>query len=167
MSDEEDALEKWRRERGIPDEEAQRMFSPELRMLHLFEKLSERVEVNDQESRRRDDEQQRQIDFILNQQAQFAAEMQQFAAGMQQLREAQARAEEKWGGMWERTNAGINALLAAAQLQAHEIDGLTKAQARLVESQANTDRQMAETTEKLDALINVVDRIISERRNGG
>jgi hypothetical protein len=113
-----------------------------------------------EELRRRDDEQQRTIDFILQQQAQFAAGMQQFAAGMQELREAQARAEEKWGGMWERTNAGINALLAAAQIQSHQIDGLA-------EAQANTNKQMAETTEKLDALINVVERIVSERQNGG
>jgi ABC-type transporter Mla subunit MlaD len=113
-----------------------------------------------EELRRRDEERQRTIDIILKQQAQFAV-------GMEQLREAQARAEEKWGGMWERTSAGINALLAAAQLQAHEIDGLTKAQAQLVESQANTDRQMAETTEKLNALIDVVGQLIGERRNGG
>lgn len=113
-----------------------------------------------EELRGRDEEQQRTIDFILQQQAQFAS-------GMEQLREAQARAEEKWGGMWERTNAGINALLAAAQLQAHEIDGLARAQAQLVESQSNTDRQMAETTEKLNALINAVERIVSEREHGG
>ena len=113
-----------------------------------------------EELRRRDEEQQRTIDFILQQQAQFAA-------GMEQLREAQARAEEKWGGMWERTNAGINALLAAAQIQSHQIDGLTEAQAQSVEAQANTDRQMAETTEKLNALINVVEQYISGGRSGG
>jgi chromosome segregation ATPase len=113
-----------------------------------------------EELRRRDEEQQRTIDFILEQQAQFTAEMQQFAAGMQQLREAQARAEEKWGGMWERTNAGINALLAAAQIQSHQIDGLA-------EAQANTNRQMAETTEKLNALIGIVDQLVSDRRNEG
>ena len=136
------------------------METRESRLYDLLEKLIERVKVNDQESRHRDEAQQRQSDFILQQQAQFAV-------GMEQLREAQARAEEKWGGMWERTNAGINALLAAAQLQAHEIEGLVHAQARLVESQAKTDRQMAETTEKLDTLINVVERIVSERQNGG
>lgn len=118
-----------------------------------MEKLIERVKVNDQESRQRDEEQQRRVDFIVEQQAQFAA-------GMQQLREAQARAEEKWGGMWERTNAGINALLAAAQIQSHQIDGLA-------EAQANTDRQMAETNERLNTLINVVEQFISEGRGGG
>lgn len=113
-----------------------------------------------EELRRRDNEQQRTIDFILEQQAQFAA-------GMQQLREAQARAEErweraeeKWDRMWERTNGQINSLLAVAQIQSHQIDGLAGAQ-------ANTDRRMAETTEKLNALINVVERIVSGRQNGG
>jgi hypothetical protein len=160
MSDEEDALEKWRKEQGIPDEEMQRMFSPELRVAHLIEKLVERVKVNDQEARQRDEEQQLRIYFIVEQQAQFAVDMRQFAAGMQQLHEAQARAEEKWGGMWERTNAGINALLAAAQIQSHQIDGLA-------EAQANTDRQMAETNDRLNALINVVEQFIGESRNGG
>ena len=127
------------------------MSTPETRMMELFEKLSGRVEVNDEESRRRDEEQQRQIDFILEQQAQFAA-------GMERLREAQERSEEKWSGMWERTNAGINALLAAAQIQSHQIDGLA-------EAQANTDRQMAETTEKLNALISIVDQLVSDRRS--
>lgn len=141
--------------------------SPDSRLLDLFEKVIEGIEKVDEESRQRDGEQQRQIDFILEQQAQFAA-------GMEQLREAQAQAEErwkrteeKWDRMWERTNGQINAVLAIAEMQTQEINGLAKAQAQSVESQANTDRQMAETTEKLNALIDVVGQLINERRNGG
>lgn len=70
------------------------------------------------------------------------------------------RAEGKWDRMWERTDGQINALPAVAQIQSHQIDGLA-------EAQANTDRRMAETTEKLNALINVVERSVSERQNGG
>ena len=136
------------------------MSTPESRFQELIEKMIERVKGNDRESRQRDEEQQRRVDFIVEQQAQFAV-------GMEQLREVQARAEErwerteeKWDRMWERTNGQINAVLAIAELQTQEIKGLA-------EAQANTNKQMAETTEKLDALINVVERIVSERQNGG
>jgi hypothetical protein len=152
MSQEDD---NWERKK-----ELFRLTSPEFRLLELIEKLTQTVEKVDQESRLRDGEQQRQINFIIEQQAQFAV-------GMQQLREAQTRAEdrweraeEKWDRMWERTHGNIVSLVAAAELQSHQIDGLA-------EAQANTNRQMAETTEKLDALINVVERIVSERENGG
>lgn len=134
-------------------ENVNRLILAEERILVIVEKLKEKVDDNAEEAGHREKETQRVIDFIIKQQAQFAADM-------QLLREAQVRAEEKWGGMWERTNAGINALLAAAQIQSHQIDGLA-------EAQANTNRQMAETTEKLGALINVVERIVSERQNGG
>ena len=59
---------------------------------------------NDQESRRRDEENQRNIDFIIRQQAQFTADM-------QQMREAQAQSEETWERRWGRTEEGIRALL--------------------------------------------------------
>ncbi len=143
------------------------MSTPESRFQELMEKLIERVKTNEQESSQRDDEQKRRIEFVVEQQAQFATDMQQFATGMEQLRETQARAEEraarmeeKWDRMWERTNGQINAVLAIAELQTQEIKDLSRAQ-------ANTDRQMAETTEKLNALINIVDHLVSDRRNDG
>jgi hypothetical protein len=157
MSKEDDDREKWRKERGIPDEETQRMFSPELRMLHLFEKLTERVDKNAEESQSKSDETQRNIDFIVQQQAQFTADM-------QQMREAQAQADEKWERRWGRTEEGIRALLAIAEIHDGEIKVLAQTQA---EAQARTDRQMAETDERLNTLVNVVERLISERRNGG
>lgn len=140
-----------------------RMTSPEVRLTELIEKLSQRIIINDEESRRRDEENQRNINFILGQQAQFSAEQAQFSAGMRQLRETQARAEQKW----ENTANGINALLAIAEMHNQEIQGikdLAKAQA---EAQARTDRQMAETDERLNALVNVVEKMISDKRNGG
>jgi hypothetical protein len=79
----------------------------------------------DDESRRRDQENQRTMKFILAQQAQCTADM-------HQLCEAQV-----------------------AQAAAH------------AEAQARTDKQMAETDERLNALVNVVERLIGARRNGG
>jgi hypothetical protein len=110
---------------------------------------------------------QRTIDFILQQQAQFTADM-------QQMREAQAEADRRWDQRWGRTEESIRALLSIAEIHQQEISSLG-------EAQAETDRQMRETAErfketgerfketdeKLNALIDTVERIISERRNGG
>jgi hypothetical protein len=112
---------------------------------------------DDELKRKRDEENQRNINFILEQQAQFTADM-------QQMREAQAQAEEKWERRWGRTEEGIRALLAIAEIHDGEIKTLAETQAQ---SQARTDKQMAETDERLNALINVVERLISARRNGG
>lgn len=62
----------------------------------------------DDESRRRDEENQRTMKFILEQQAQFTADM-------QRMREAQAEADEKWERRWGRTEEGIRALLAKVE----------------------------------------------------
>ncbi|HEX5709128.1 MAG TPA: hypothetical protein VFX96_17635 [Pyrinomonadaceae bacterium] len=157
---EEDELEKWRKERGIPKEEIQRLLSPELRMLQVIEKLTDRVVTNEKEAGERNERIERNIDFIIQQQAQFSADL-------QQLRETQARAEQSWeerharaDEKWSRTENGIHALLAAAEIQAGEINALKEAQER-------TDRQMAETDERLNALINFVERQADEGRNGG
>ena len=96
---------------------------------------------------------QRNIKFIVSQQAQFSADL-------DQLREVQARSEQKW----ERTAEGISALLAIAEIHQREISELRQAQA---EAQARTDAKMAETGERVDTLVNTVERLISERRNGG
>jgi hypothetical protein len=118
----------------------------------------------DDESRQRDEENQRTMKFILEQQAQFTADM-------QQMREAQAQADEKWERRWGRTEEGIRSLLSIAEIHEGEIKSLAEAQAAQAEAQAEaqarTDRQMAETDERLNALVNVVERLISEKRNGG
>lgn len=114
---------------------------------------------------------QRTIDFIIQQQAQFTADM-------QQMREAQAEADRRWNQRWGSTEESIRALLAISQIHEREINALAEAQARtdrqIRESQAQTDRQMRETDERfketgerLNALINTVEEIISKRRNGG
>ena len=99
---------------------------------------------------------QRTIDFILQQQAQFNADM-------QQLREAQARSEQRW----ERTEGGIRALLSVAEIHQQEIDTLKESQAQTDRQMRETDERFKETGERLNALIDTVERIISERRNGG
>jgi len=97
-------------------------------------------------------ETQRNIDFIVRQQAQFSA-------NVERLREMQERSEQRW----ERTAEGISALLAIAEIHEREISELRQTQA---EAQARTDARIAETGERVDALVNTVERLISERRNG-
>lgn len=109
------------------------------------------------------EENQRTMKFILNQQAQFTVDM-------QQMREAQAQADEKWERRWGRTEDGIRALLEIAEIHEGEIKTLAEVQGAQAEAQAEaqarTDKQMSETDERLNALLNVVERIISEKRNG-
>ena len=106
------------------------------------------------------------------------------------IEEAQLRTEERWAlaeerwaraeERWARTEEGVRSLLAIAEIHEREINGLVemharlleaqaelaKAQAELAKAQARTDEQMAETNQKLNALIDTVERYISERRNG-
>jgi chromosome segregation ATPase len=131
---------------------------------------------------------QRAIDFMVQQQAQFQAKSE---ADMQRLRqlyeqneerwaqneERWARSDERWASAderwaraderWERKREQILALLAVAEIHAQEINELGRAQARQTEAQARADARSAEIDERLNALINTVERVISERRNGG
>lgn len=110
---------------------------------------------------------QRTIDFMLEQHARYQAQAEarqaRSDADMQSLRDLQRRNEERW----ERTSGEIRALLAVAEIHEREIFELGEAQARNAESQARTDSKLAETGERVDALVNTLERLISERRNGG
>jgi len=140
-----------------------RITSPEFRLAELIEnqtelieKLSQRVVANEEEAGSKAEENQRTIDFILRQQAQFNADM-------QQLRESQARSEQRW----ERTEGGIRALLSIAEIHQQEIGTLKESQAQTDRQMKETDERFKETGERLNALIDTVERIISGRRNGG
>ena len=179
MSDEkDDELTRWRKERGIPEEEVQRLFSPELRMLDLLERLSRRVEANEprverngeeargreEQAKLREERIQRTIEFIAQQQAQFSS-------GMHQLRELQKQDEERW----VHTGEDIRARLAIAEMHEREFFEMRQAQAQaqartdaqIAEARARADARSAEIDERLNALINTVERIIGGRRNGG
>jgi transcriptional regulator with XRE-family HTH domain len=103
---------------------------------------------------------QRTIEFMLQQQAEAQARSE---ADRERLREMQeenearwARADERWARierMWERTEESVRSLHAIAQIHEGEI-------ATLAETQA-------EVGERVNALVNTVERLISERRNGG
>lgn len=91
---------------------------------------------------------EKQMAFIVEQQAQYEVRW--------------AKADERWA----RTEEGIRALLTIAEIHEREIE-------KLSEAGLATDRKLNElreaglaTDERLSALINVVERQISEGRNG-
>jgi transcriptional regulator with XRE-family HTH domain len=103
---------------------------------------------------------QRTIEFMLQQQAEAQARSE---ADRERLREMQeenearwARADERWARieqMWERTEGSVRSLHAIAQIHEGEITTLAETQ--------------AEVGGRVNALVNTVERLISERRNGG
>ena len=96
-----------------------------------------------------------------------AAHLASLTVKQEQLQESQARAEA-------RLDRVERVLGSAIRLGLRRLNSLTAAQertaealARLADSQARTDAKMAETDERLNILVNTVERYISERRNGG
>lgn len=84
-----------------------------------------------------------------------AAHLATLAVGLDQLREQVGRVSDKV----DRTAGSITNLLAAAEIQAGEIKDL-------YESLKVVDERTRRTDERLDALVNTVERIISDRQNG-
>ena len=122
----------------------------ESRILELLEKLSERVQVNEDESRRKAEETQRNMEFIVQQQAQFVEDI-------QKLSEAQTRTQ----GLVERL-----AVLSLGRFEKVESE-LESKMAALIDSHIRLADTQAQTDERLSAFITTVERLISERRNGG
>jgi ABC-type transporter Mla subunit MlaD len=94
------------------------------------------------------EEMQRTMQFILEQQAQLTTTV--------------GRLSEKV----DRTADGISSLLAIAEIHDREIGELRESVNTLRDSVSAVDGRGRETDERLNALINTVERYISERRNG-
>lgn len=108
------------------------------------------------------EEMQKAMDFIVEQQARSTAKI---AA----LAEAQKLAEERWtrsDGRWERTEKSIRALLTIAEIHEREITTVSQGILKLSEEILNLGETTRATDERLNALINIVERQISEGRNG-
>jgi FtsZ-binding cell division protein ZapB len=116
------------------------------------------------------DDTQRTMQFILEQQAQLTATVGQLSATVDRL-----------AVKVDRNADGITALLAIAEIHEREIEALKDGTAALQESTAALQESTAAlqestaanaeagraTDERLNALINVVEQMISERRGGG
>jgi len=102
-----------------------------------------------------EDKMERTMLFILEQQAQLTVSMGELTESLDRLTEKVDKVSDKV----DRTADGINSLLAIAEIHDREI-------AALRESVSAVDERGRETDERLNALINTVERYISERRNG-
>jgi len=106
-----------------------------------------------------DEEMRRTIQFILEQQAQFTTDM-------QQMREEHARSAavtgQQIGRLAEATLAitGIVGRLGDAQ------ERTERKVAELAEVQERTERKVGELADRLNLFIGVVERYITEYRNG-
>jgi hypothetical protein len=95
---------------------------------------------------------ERRMAFIVEQQAQFATDIQQMREVQEQFQETQAQTENVVGRLAHATLEGFKDVNA-------KIDSLVDSQIRLTEAQFHTD-------ENLRNLIAVVDRYFREGRNG-
>ena len=107
-------------------------------------------------------EMERAIAFVLEQQAQLTATVGRMSAKVDLMAEKVDGLTEKV----DRTANSIAALLAIAEIQAAEIRDLTESTRALAERQHESEERGRRTDERLDALINIVERHISEGRNG-
>jgi hypothetical protein len=101
------------------------------------------------------DEMENSINFIVSQQAQTAVKLDRLTEKVDALAVAQIRAEERW----TRTEESIRALLTIAEMHEREIQANTQQILSIGETTKATD-------ERLNTLINVVERQISNGRNG-
>ena len=101
----------------------------------------------------------RKISFIVEQQAQFASDI-------LDLRELQARTEENVGRLATATREGFGITLEGFKDVNAKLDALVDSQIRLTEAQNRTDKNLAITDEKLRNLIAVADRYFRDKRNG-
>jgi len=101
------------------------------------------------------DEMENSINFIVSQQAQTAVKLDRLTEKVDALAVAQNRAEERW----TRTEESIRALLTIAEMHEREIQANTQQILSIGETTKATD-------ERLNTLINVVERQISNGRNG-
>jgi len=112
------------------------------------------------------EEMQKAMEFIVNQQAQASAKidgiLEAQRGAQKDAQESWTRSEERWqrsDERWTRTEEGIRALLSIAQIHEQEIATLGERIAEVSENGRATDG-------RLNALINTVERQISEGRNG-
>jgi len=102
---------------------------------------------------------ERKMAFIVEQQAQFASDIQQLREVQTQLQATQVQTEQVVARLANVTLEGFKDVNA-------KIDALVDSQIRLNEAQSRTDENVSRTDGNLRNLIAVVDRYFSEGRNG-
>ena len=105
------------------------------------------------------EDQQRLMNFILETQARLSARFESMVETVDSVKQEQAEARKeaeerarRTDERWAQTEAGIRSLLAIAEIHEREIMELRE--------------HSRETDVRLNALVNTVERMISEGRNG-
>ncbi len=119
---------------------------------------------------------ERLVEFILKQQESFADNLQHISYTLKDVSERQDRLQaqqDKFQSQLEQFQSQLGQFqshlesLTQATLGMVTITGnLTKSIEQLAEAQRRTDAQVKDVAERLDVFINVVERYISESRNG-
>lgn len=112
------------------------------------------------------EELERAMNFIVEMEAKSSSKIDALA---QAHRTDQKEAEERWkraDERWARTEEGIRALLAIAEIHEKEIRANSEQIASVSRNVGGLSETTRATDDRLNALINVVERMISERRNG-
>lgn len=106
---------------------------------------------------------ERTMNFILEQQAQFSADMQQMKEAQAELQKMQAVHEKKFEQLTQAQLAAFTMIghMAEAQKQT------TEAQKQMAEAQKLMVEKLAETDERLNIFINIVERHISTHHHNG
>jgi hypothetical protein len=105
------------------------------------------------------DEMQKNIEFIISQQAQFSVDI-------QQLKEAQVHADARMTRIEGAVVTIVDLVGQLARSTASQIAELVEAQKRTDEALARTNAALAETDERLNSLIVVVERYFTNGHKG-
>jgi chromosome segregation ATPase len=106
------------------------------------------------------EELEKRMAFIVEQQAQFASDI-------QQLRESQSQTDQLVAQSGEIVARLANVTLEGFKDVNAKLNALVDAQIRTEENLSRTNENLARTDDHLRNLIAVVDRYFSEGRNGG
>jgi len=116
----------------------------------------------------------RQIHFIVGQQAQFTSDIQQLQESIQQLQKLQARTEKVVAQTSENVAVTTVTMTQMGEVVTRLVNvthvGFTEVNAKLnalVDAQIRTEGNLARTNESLTTLIDVVDRRFREEDGNG
>jgi chromosome segregation ATPase len=108
------------------------------------------------------EEMERAIEFLLDHHAKFAAELEQSRADIQIIRDTQREFQSQLGKLGEAVVALVGMVGRVAEAQI----ATDKRVAEIAEAQLATNQQVGEIATRLNDFIVVVERYISEGREG-
>lgn len=113
-----------------------------------------------------DEEMNKKMEFIIEQQAQFAVNIRKLEERLEDLQmKSEARMSRLEGAVVGVVGL-IDRMIKVQERTDENVAELAKQALALAEAQARTNQRLIETDERLNTLITVVERFISEGRNG-